>query len=64
MPLFIEGVLALVAAIAFTLWLTYPLAFEMNSRAVELLDSRLTAYLQAWVTHALTTHAVFSPRAR
>jgi len=56
--LVIECATVLVVAVAFTLWLTYPLAFRMASRAIELLDSQLNAYLQAWVTHALSTHAV------
>jgi hypothetical protein len=54
----IECAIVVVAAIAITLWLTFPLGFQMPSRAIELGDSLLNAYLQAWVTHAFRTHAI------
>jgi hypothetical protein len=49
-------VLAVAAlALLFSIYLTRPLAFEMNDHAIELGDSRLNAYLQAWVAHSLAS---------
>lgn len=53
----VELVIVLMVAAAFTVWLTWPLTADLQHRAVELGDSLLTAYFQAWDTHALTTHA-------
>ena len=54
----IEYSIVVVAAIAITLWLTFPLGFQMVSHAIELQDSLFNAYVQAWVTHAFRTHAI------
>ena len=59
----VEIALVLAVALAGTLFFTWPLPAKMSTELMELGDTRLTAYLQAWVTHALTTDPsrVFSP---
>src|SRR5437879_1747203 len=53
--LLIEILVVVVSALLFSLYLTRPLAFDMKDHAVELGDSRLNAYLQAWVAHSLAS---------
>jgi hypothetical protein len=58
-----ESVIVAGAAVAGTVYFTWPLADKMSTHLVELGDSRLNAYVQAWGTHALTTDPfkLFSP---
>lgn len=51
----LEALLICCAAIGFSVYFTYPLAFHLGDRLPELGDSRLNAYIDAWVTHSLTT---------
>jgi hypothetical protein len=53
-----EIIIVLLTAIVFTVLLTWPLASRMKSYAPDTGDGLLTAYIQAWDVHALTT----SPR--
>lgn len=52
----LEVLAVVAAAIAFSIYFTYPLAFHLGNRLAELGDSRLTTYIQAWGTHALITY--------
>ena len=51
----IELVVTVGAALGATMFFTWPLPQRLNTHLVELGDSRLNAYIQAWGTHALTT---------
>ena len=53
--LLIEVLVVVVSALLLSVYLTRPLAFDMKDHAIELGDSRLNAYLQAWVAHSLAS---------
>jgi len=53
--LLIEILVVGVSAFLLSVYLTRPLAFDMKDHAIELGDSRLNAYLQAWVAHSLAS---------
>ena len=51
-----EAAVVAVAAIVFTIVLTFPLAPQMGSHLFELGDSKFSTYVHTWVAHILTTH--------
>ena len=51
----LECLTVLVACSALTLWMTDPLVRHWATHVLTAGDGHLNAYLQAWVTHALTT---------
>lgn len=51
-----EVLLVFAIAVCFSIYFTYPMAFHLGNHLAELGDSRLTTYIQAWGTHALTSH--------
>ena len=51
----VEIVIVVVSALLLSVYLTRPLAFNIRDHAIELGDSRLNAYLQAWVAHSLAS---------
>jgi hypothetical protein len=53
-----ETLIVVAVVLLFTVLLTWPLARNVNTNAVDVGDGLLTAYIQAWDVHALTT----SPR--
>jgi hypothetical protein len=53
--LLIEILVVVISALLLSVYLTRPLAFDMQDHAIELGDSRLNAYLQAWVAHSLAS---------
>lgn len=52
----LEALLVFGSAILFSIYFTYPLISHFGNNLAELGDSRLTTYIQAWGTHALTTN--------
>ena len=52
----LEVLAVFAAAVGFSIYFTYPLAFHFGNHLAELGDSRLTTYIHTWVTHTLTTH--------
>lgn len=52
----LEVLAVLAAAVGFSIYFTYPLAFHFGNHLAELGDTRLNTYIHAWVTHTLTTN--------
>ncbi len=52
----LEVLAVVAAAIGFSIYFTYPLAFHFTNHLSELGDTRLNTYIHAWVTHTLTTN--------
>jgi hypothetical protein len=51
----IEIVIVAVSALFLSVYLTRPMAFNTKDHAIDLGDSRLNAYLQAWVAHSVAS---------